>query len=187
MVCYDVMNLILILVQLMHSPAVQKFPIKNSSPEITWNDISILPEVSFPVMTLGWDAFDLDGNETITQIHLALNDTTEYSVLSGTTRLVSLIIDDLNAAEPEMNIFINADESKLSAEKLKNLKLNDYNRIYIRGVDNSGASSKFLPLPDTRRTWYVAKPKGELLIIDDYISGKTSWRFLQRKIQFICN
>jgi hypothetical protein len=163
------------------SPAVQKFPIKNSSPEITWNDISILPEVSFPVMTMGWDAFDLDGNETITQIHLALNDTTEYSVLSGTTRLVSLIIDDLNAVEPKMNIFINADESKLSAEKLKNLKLNDYNRIYIRGVDNSGASSKFLALPDTGRTWYVAKPKGELLIIDDYIGGKTAGDFYREK------
>jgi hypothetical protein len=163
------------------SPAVQKFPIKNSSPEITWNDISILPEVSFPVMTLGWDAFDLDGNETITQIHLALNDTSEYSVLSGTTRLVSLIIDDLEASEPAMKIFTNADENKLLDEKLKNLRLDDFNRIYIRGVDNSGASSKFLPLPDTGRTWYVAKPKGELLIIDDYIGGKTAGDFYREK------
>ena len=170
-----------------NSPAVQKFPIKNSSPEITWNDISVLPEVSFPVMTLGWDAFDLDGNETITQIHLALNDTTEYSVLSGTTRLVSLIIDDIDDINPKMNIFINADEHKLSGVKLINLKLNDFNRIYIRGVDNSGASSKFLALPDTGRTWYVTKPKGELLIIDDYISGKAASDFYREKFNSFAN
>ncbi len=43
------------------SPASQKFPIKNSSPEINWNDLRVLPEKSFPAITVGWDASDLDG------------------------------------------------------------------------------------------------------------------------------
>ncbi|MDX1702257.1 MAG: hypothetical protein R3250_16640, partial [Melioribacteraceae bacterium] len=52
------------------TPAIQKFPIRNSAPEVGWNDISVLPERSFPTITVGWDASDLDGDETITQIHL---------------------------------------------------------------------------------------------------------------------
>jgi len=154
------------------SPATQNFPIKNSSPEIAWNDLSILPESSFPVITVGWDAFDLDGNETIIEIHLAINDTSDYVALTGSTRLVSLIIDDLEAVSPEMNIFINADDNKKFGEKLPNLILNDFNRLFIRGIDNSGARSEFLPLPDTGRTWYVSKPEGDLLIIDDYENGE---------------
>ena len=163
------------------TPASQKFPIKNSSPEITWNDISVLPEKSFPVITVGWDAYDLDGNETITEIHLAMNDTTEFVRLSGSTRLVSLIINDINSTMPEMNIYLNADNNKEWSEKLQNLALNDFNRLYVRGVDNSGASSKFQALPDTGRTWFVSKPKGDLLVIDDYIGGSQVGDFYRQK------
>ncbi|MCB9210607.1 MAG: hypothetical protein H6612_07575 [Ignavibacteriales bacterium] len=169
------------------SPAFQKFPIKNSSPEITWNDLSILPEVSFPVMTVGWNAFDLDGNETIKEIHLALNDTSDFIVLSGSTRLVSLIVNDLNSQNPEMNVYINADENKLQDDKLKNLRLNDNNRLYIRGVDISGSKSEFLPLPDTSRSWYISKPKGELLIVDDFESGETAAEFYTARFNEFIN
>ncbi|MBK8947101.1 MAG: hypothetical protein IPM32_17785 [Ignavibacteriae bacterium] len=159
------------------TPAAQKFPIKNSPPEITWNDLSVLPEISFPVMTIGWNAFDLDGNETITEIHLALNDTNNFVSFNGSTRLVSIIVDDVNSAIPEMNIFINADENKLQSQKLQNLQLDNFNRMYIRGVDVSGSKSKFLPLPDTSRTWFVSKPKGDLLILDDFIGGTQAAEF----------
>jgi len=80
-----------------------------------------------------------------------------------------------------MKVFINADNNKLWSENLQNLALDDFNRLYIRGVDNSGASSKFLPLPDTSRTWFVSKPKGELLIIDDYKGGVQVGEFYREK------
>lgn len=163
------------------TPAMQKFPIKNSSPEITWNDLSVLPEKSFPVMTVGWDAYDLDGIETITEIHLALNDTSDYVVLKGSTRLVSLIGNNLDTDAPEFNIFLNADNSKQLEKSLTNLSLDNFNRLYIRGVDNSGAKSKFSALPDTGRTWYVSKPKGELLIIDDYDNGTQATDFYRER------
>lgn len=163
------------------TPASQKFPIKNSSPEISWNELSVLPESSFPAITIGWDAFDLDGNETITEFHLALNDTATYATLNGNTRLVSLIIEDIESADPLMNIFINADENRQSDIKLTGLLLDDFNRLFIKGIDNSGASSKFIPLPDTGRTWYIQKPKGDLLIIDDHIGGLAAEQFYNEK------
>ncbi len=36
-------------------------------------------------------------DETITEIHLALNDTSNYIKLYGSTRLISLIIEDINS------------------------------------------------------------------------------------------
>ncbi len=169
------------------TPATQKFPIKNSPPEITWNDISVLPEISFPAMTIGWNAFDLDGNETITEIHLALNDTNNFVSLNGSSRLVSIIIDDINVVSPEMNIYINADENKLQANKLQNLRLDDFNRLYIRGVDVSGSKSKFLPLPDTSKTWFISKPKGNLLILDDFIGGVQAADFYRNNFNLFAN
>lgn len=163
------------------SPASQKFPIKNSAPEIIWSKASILPEKSFPSITIGWDAFDLDGNETITEIHLALNDTSNYIVLKGSTRLVSLIIDNLESESPSMNVFINGDNNKKNSDKLANLKLDSFNKFFIRGLDNSGASSKFISLPDTGSSWFVSKPQGDLLIIDDYDGGEQVSDFYDSK------
>lgn len=163
------------------TPASQKFPIKNSQPEVTWNDLTVLPEESFPVMTIGWNAFDLDGDETITEIHLALNDTSQYIVLNGSTRLVSLTVNDLESITPEMDVYLNADPNKLLSEKLSNLKLDGNNRLFIRGIDNSGASSDFVGIPDTGRSWHIKKPKGDLLIVDDYSNGVSVSDFYQEK------
>ncbi len=43
-----------------------------------------------------------------------------------------------------MNIYFNADSDKKCAVNLSNLKLDNNNRLYIRAVDNCGASSKFI-------------------------------------------
>ncbi|MBU2507256.1 MAG: hypothetical protein KJ799_11100 [Bacteroidetes bacterium] len=159
------------------TPAAQKFPIKNSSPNILWSKTTILPLESFPVITLNWEADDLDGDESIVAINLALNDTTEFVKLDGYTRLVTLRIDDASASEPEMQILINGSENNIFKENLKNLKLDANNRLFIQAEDISGAKSKFIPLPDTTRDWYVLKPKGKVLIIDDLPAGSTATTF----------
>ncbi len=162
------------------TPAVQSFPIKNSTPVVSWSKETILPPESFPVMTLGWDAEDLDGNSTIVKINLALNDTTKGVVsLEGTVRLVTLVGTNLNSSSPAMKIFIDGSESKENSETLGNLKLDDYNKVFVQAVDISGAKSKFVPLPDTGSTWYVKKPKGKLLIIDDYPGNANAESFYE--------
>ena len=153
------------------TPAEQKFPIKNSAPTISWNKLSQLPLTSFPVMTIGWNANDLDGNESIVKIYIALNDTNKALVLPGSIRLVTLKIDDLNSTNPAMNIFINGSLNNKFADKLTDLKLNDNNIIYIQAEDISGAKSGYIRLPDSSRSWYIKKPKGKLLIVDDYENG----------------
>ncbi len=153
------------------TPATLDFPIKNSAPTLKESILSILPDTSFPVMSFAWDANDIDGNETIQNINIVLNDTTDtqnFISLNGAVRIITLRTKDFNSPNPEMEIMIDGLETNIFSEKLKGLKLNDNNRLYVQAVDISGAKSKFISLPDTSKTWFVKKPKGDLLIVDDY-------------------
>lgn len=159
------------------TPAILKFPIKNTAPVLKWTKTTIIPSVSYPVMTLAWEASDLDGDESITGINIALNDTNNYITLKGGTRLVTLRCTNFNSANPVMDILVNGLEANMFSEKLAGIKLDDNNHIYVQAVDISGAKSSFISLPDQGSNWYVKKPKGKLLIIDDYTSGSTAANF----------
>jgi hypothetical protein len=150
------------------TPYELKFPIINSAPVIKWNELSTLPESSFPVITVAWDVEDLDGNQTITKINLALNDTANFISLEGNTRIVTLRTQDFSSETPLVEILINGSESKIFPEKIDGLKLNNNNVIYVQAEDIAGAKSKFIQLPDSTSTWYVKKPKGKLLLVDDF-------------------
>lgn len=150
------------------TPASTLFPIKNTAPEINWNELSFLPDTSFPVVTIAWNASDLDGDESITEIEVALNDTNNFVSLGGSVRLITLRGVNLNTVNPEVEILINASSQNIHPEKLQGIILNGDNKIYIRANDLSGASSEIIQLPDTNSTWYIKKPKGEVLIFDDY-------------------
>ena len=76
------------------TPAEFFFPLKNSAPTIEWNELSFLPDTSFPVMSFGWIADDIDGVETILKINIALNDTSNPDniiSLDGSVRTVTLL------------------------------------------------------------------------------------------------
>lgn len=161
------------------TPASTNFPIKNSSPVLAWDELSFLPDTSFAVMTIKWNASDLDGEESITSIKLALNDTSNFVLLNGSVRLVTLRGVNLESSEPEFEILINSDPQNIFSKRLSGLKLNDNNVIYIKAVDLSGAESDLLSLPQTSATWYVKKPKGQLLIFDDFRSATTDLQATQ--------
>lgn len=148
------------------TPAVLKFPIKNSAPVIQWNALTVLPEISFPVMTLGFDVADVDGDETVQYIRLALNDTTKPLTLPGNVRKVMIRLKDYESSS-SMEVLLNASENSIFSEKLQGLKLNDDNTLYVQAEDISGAKSSFIALKKTNGKWLVKKPAGKVLIIDD--------------------
>lgn len=169
------------------TPASLKFPIKNSPPEIEWNKESIIPDATFPVITVGWNVTDLDGDESIVSIGLAINDLDLAVELPGNTRLVTLRIKDVNAAEPEFEILINGSEDKIFDKTLTGLKLDANNRLYINAKDISGSSSEIQTLPDTSRNWLIKKPKGDILIVDDYNNGADAITFYDNLFASIDN
>ncbi len=89
--------------------------------------------------------------------------------LNGSVRRITLRTKEFDSASPMMEILIDGSPNNINSEKLPGLKFNDNNRLYVQAVDISGAKSSYIVLPDTNKTWYVKKPKGKLLIVDDYI------------------
>ena len=161
------------------TPASTLFPIKNSSPVLSWNELSFLPDTSFPVVTIAWNASDLDGDESITNIQIALNDTNNFVSIPGGVRLVTLRGINLDTPNPEVEILINASTQNIHSEKLQGLVLNSDNKILIRASDLSGATSEIIQLPDTASSWYVKQLKGEVLIFDNYSSSTSNLQAAQ--------
>jgi hypothetical protein len=151
------------------NPAKIILPIRNSAPIISWNVLSTIPAVSYPAMTFGWDIFDLDGNETITNIKIALNDTNNAVLLNGGVRIITIRTNDFTNPNPLMDIYIDGNPNGMAPVKLPGLIFDSNNRFYVQAEDISGAKSSWISLPDTSRNWFVKKPKGKVLIVDDYI------------------
>ena len=155
------------------TPAEFFFPLKNSAPTIEWNELSFLPDTSFPVMSFGWIVDDIDGVETILKINIALNDTSNPDniiSIDGSVRTVTLRTNEFTSPNPLMEILIEGQENNIHPEKLPGLIFNDLNYFYVQAEDISGAKSEFIRLPgiDSLAYWYVKKPVGSLLIINDY-------------------
>lgn len=150
------------------TPAQIKFPIKNSAPVVYWNTLSFLPDTSFPAMTFGWEAEDIDGNTSIEHINIALNDTTNFVQLNGEIRRITIKTSDFTSSNPLMDILIDGNSNNLASVKLPGLQLNSFNIFYVQAVDISGAKSSFISLPGATKKWFIKKPKGKLLMIDNY-------------------
>lgn len=150
------------------SPAQINFPIKNSAPKAYWNTLSFLPDTSFSAMTIGWEAEDIDGDASIEHINIALNDSTNFVQLNGGVRRITMRTKDFTSSNPLMDILIDGNPNNLAPVKLPGLLLDGLNKIYIQAVDISGAKSPFITLPSGSKNWFVKKPKGKLLIVDNY-------------------
>ncbi len=153
------------------TPARFDFPLRNTAPTISWNDLSFVPDTSFPVMSFSWNVDDIDGVESVVAIEIVLNDTTnQSSVISidGSVRTVTLRTNDFSGGTAAMEILIESQEGNIFPELLPGLIFDANNIFYARAVDISGATSPFISLPDSGQTWYVKKPVGNFLIIDDY-------------------
>ncbi len=162
------------------NPASINFPIKNSAPVVEWNQLTVLPDTSFPAMSFGWDASDIDGDGTIQNINIALNDTSNPGnivTLDGSVRNISIRANNFSSASPAMDILIGGLESNIASQKLPGLVLNGNNKLFVQAVDISGAKSNFISLPGEGRTWYVKKPKGNILIVDDYVTQDNAGSF----------
>lgn len=157
-------------------PATLLLPLKNSAPVIRFlvdrNDNTILiPDTTFPVASFGWTITDLDGDNTIKNVFIALNDTLNKIQLPASARFVTLKAEPpYNSDIVECDVYIGTSISNPYHLKLPGLKLNDDNRFYVYCEDIAGSKSELISMPSasSNLNWYVKKPKGDVLIIDDY-------------------
>ena len=127
-------------------PASLRYPIQNSPPTISYLLTSTVPETTYTVATFQWLGLDIDGNETILNYYYAVDDTSNparWKKLPGDANLVTLFKSD---------------------------GLTEGNHaFYLKAQDVAGAFSPTIRMPDTGKVWYVREPKGDFLIVRDYL------------------
>ncbi len=166
-------------------PPSIRFPIANTPPVVSFimnsGQFSTrldLPDTTFTVVSFGWEGTDIDGNSTIVNYYIALNDTlspSSWVELPAQATFVTLkartqdALTDTSTVSCDVyaNTYPAMSYAPLSA-KLPNMKLNGNNVIYIRAKDVANAYSSAARMPDTTHTWFVKKPKGDVLIVNDY-------------------
>ncbi|MBA4250640.1 MAG: hypothetical protein C0425_05105 [Chlorobiaceae bacterium] len=167
------------------TPATLTLPLRNSPPIVNYltdsRSIRIeIPDTTFTVASFGWTATDIDGDESIVDIFIALNDTSTKIRLPGNTKFVTFRALP-GTGTVSCDVFVGTTINQPIAIKLPNLKLNAGNVFYIFARDLAGANSKVLRFPsDVNKTFYVKKPKGDLLIIDDFRPSDLSANFYNR-------
>ncbi|MFA5832754.1 MAG: hypothetical protein WDA22_04665 [Bacteroidota bacterium] len=163
--------------------ASQLLPIRNTPPKVFFSvnpiDSATIqqPDTTFTVATFSWYGTDIDGDNTISNFRLALNDSgpnKRWFSISGAVKLVTFIAPRLvtnNATgEVEADVYTGTFPSMQFRGKISGLKLNSNNVLYIQARDVAGDSSVTITMPSspTTKKWYVKKPTSRMLVVVDY-------------------
>ncbi|MDE3058200.1 MAG: hypothetical protein KGJ59_09625 [Bacteroidota bacterium] len=168
--------------------AILLVPIRNTPPTVQFAanpvDSTIIqqPDTTFTVATFSWVGHDLDGDNTITGYRIALNDTSQpasWFTISGSPNFVTLSVprsvsDQTTTDTVSANVYTGTYPNLQLRGTISGLRLDNTNVLYVQAHDIAGEYSKAALMPTTTaRKWFVKKPKGRMLVVDDYIqSGK---------------
>jgi hypothetical protein len=142
-------------------PPVVVFPIVNSPPNISFNSLETPPDTTFRIVSFGWIATDPDGQANLNRIEIALNDTTNWSVIPIDFNLITLRVND-EADPPTARVLLG--RSAIPSDiYLDPVLLDAENTLFIRAVDNAGARSEV-----REESWYLKKQRSRILFIHDY-------------------
>ncbi|MBI4546724.1 MAG: hypothetical protein HY707_01995 [Ignavibacteriae bacterium] len=165
--------------------ATLRIPLLNQPPSVTFapnpnkpEEIMQQPETTYTTATFSWVGTDPDGDKTIAEYRIALNDPSDSSrwvSLPGNISLISLYVprsrSDTAGSEVTADLYGGKFLSRQFLGQLSGLKLNALNRFYVQARDVAGDFSKVDSLPAGLRFWYVRKPSSRLLAVIDYITA----------------
>ena len=165
------------------------FPVLNSPPSVTFvpnpSDPTVplkQPDTTYTAATFSWTASDPDGNNTLRSYRIALNDTSgpsSWLTLSLRDTLITLVVprSRSDAAAPQPGAVVPADVYSGSflnrhlLGQIPGLKLDSPNVFLVQVKDVAGAYSPALKMPSGSDRWFVKRPRGRLLIVNDYINS----------------
>ncbi len=165
------------------------FPVVNSPPSVSFvpnpNDPTIplkQPDTTYTAVTFSWTGSDPDGNNTLRSYRIALNDTgnaSNWVTLSLRDTLISFVVprSRSDAASPVQGTPVPADIysgsflSRRLLGQIQGLRLDAPNVLYLQVKDVAGAYSPAITMPSGTDHWFVKRPRGKLLIVNDYINS----------------
>jgi photosystem II stability/assembly factor-like uncharacterized protein len=161
----------------------QAVPLLNIPPKINFapdpNDPNVTmqqPPITFTVATFSWVGTDDDGDHTIAQYEISLNDTASGRrfVVSSNVNLITMVVprtlSDTATREVSADVYSGTFRTRRQfLGVIQGLRLDTINTCYVRARDVAGDVS-----PDSLRRWFVKKPRGKILIVKDYITANDS-------------
>ncbi len=161
------------------TPAKLNFPIKNTPPyvefamtgEFTGTRLDV-PDTTFPIVSFQWIASDIDGDNTISEFWVALNDTSRWVVVPGQFRFLTLLAENFSQTDTIADALVIPSSTqtlgRVPVQGTLKMRLNANNVFYLKARDIAGAFSNTIRMPSEGKTWFVRRPKGNLLIVADY-------------------
>ena len=151
------------------SPARTVFPIENAPPAIDLNDFDLPPDTTFSIISFAWEAEDPEGPGNLARIEISLNDSTQFTALPADAAFITLVGDvdrnDPAQTETSANVFLGRSFQNTGLQ-VPNLRLDADNTFYLRAADQTDTTSTLV-----RFSWFVKKPRGEVLYVNDYRSA----------------
>ncbi len=148
------------------SPARTVFPIENAPPTIELSSFDQPPDTTFSIVTFAWEAQDPEGEANLARIEISLNDSTQFTALPADANFITLVgdVDRDNPAQTETSAGVFLGRSfQNTGLQVPGLLLDAENTFYLRAADQTDTTSAL-----DRFTWFVKKPKGEVLYVNDY-------------------
>lgn len=143
-------------------PPYLVFPIENSAPTIEWSSTVSPPDTTFQFLSLGWDADDPDGEDDLSHVELAANDSSGvWTEIPADIDFVSLEIKDSQTETTEADVFVGRSFS-ISDKTVPNINLNGDNKFYVRSVDHAGERSSI----DSLQV-FIKEQTSRVLVLND--------------------
>jgi hypothetical protein len=168
--------------------AVLTFPVRNSIPSVSFalnpNDPTITfkqPDTTYTVATFAWNGTDPDGDNTLASFRIALNDTSNpanWLPLPLRDTVVTLVVprarSDAAGNQVSADVYGGKFLGRQLRGQLQGLRLDAPNVLYVEVKDVAGEYSRAITMPSGTNQWYVKRPRGNLLLVGDYINSDAS-------------
>lgn len=146
------------------TPAELVIPIKNTEPEVVFDDAYTPFDTTLCVWTQKWTVSDVDGFETLDSVFIKINDS-QWAAFAPNLDLVTLVPQNPAQAGSGNALLYAGSQDEPLETLLGDFRLDDFNTMYVRARDKGGLESA----TDTSKTLFVRSRGSESL----YING---WR-----------
>lgn len=148
------------------SPACLEIPVKNSVPNILFDKLfngKVAYDSVFSVFTLNWKASDSDGSDNLDSVYLKINNS-KWVSFSKAIMQVTIIPLVPNAQDSSNCKILLGNNALLFSKTIGGLKMNDFNKLYIKSKDISNSFSSL----DSSNTFYCKRKSSDLLYINAF-------------------
>lgn len=153
------------------SPAYLQVPLINSPPTASFINERGPADTAFIAATFFWTAGDPDGNNTVKEVQIKINQGPWISI-NQSQNLITFLADTSVQNGPAAAQIYYGTSTAASSQSINGLMVNDTNRVYIRSIDIAQAVSKI----DTSAPFFF-RPKSagvETLWLSGHTEGITA-------------